>query len=643
MSAVALALVGIAAPPAQDPPVATEQASGVAVVLQAVSPVSETLAWISGHGGVVLRTEDGGELWERLAAPAGDSLQYRDVHAFSWRSAVVLSAGTGPASRIYRTDDGGGSWTLGFLMDHPDGFLDCLDFWDASRGFAYGDSFDGKPYVLLTEDGGATWVRASPEGLPDAGEGEGGFAASGTCARAGDGGQGWIGTGAGGSSRVLETRDYGRTWTAMEAPLAKGALAGVFTLAAAGGRLAMALGGDLDRRDSVTANAAVQGADGRWRKTVSAPVPGAVYGSAAAGDRVVAVGPPGAAYTTDAGARWHVLDGVSAWAVEFAPGGRVGWAAGGDGRVWRIEWPGGEDGAVALDSVVVRAERRRARDGRERGSARRMVTALDLAPAARTGLHLPGALARLIPGARLRGGRSQPGQLLCLELRNAVTLSQPGCLAPSVFLDNVRQANPLLTLNTLPVSDVRSVEVLSPGEAGARFGSAARYGVVVIETRSGGPAAPEPASGTFYRWTGETEAYPWGRTIALAVAANAAGLAAGYAAARSCLEFDGLSAHVYGARCGFLGNASSRLALMAAPQIGLGFAVRWSGATAASRGSAWKNAVAAAVFSAPGIVLAVAEEEDGFTGSEAAGLALAVLAAPVAAVVADRLFRRTRR
>lgn len=324
---------------AQVAPVVAEQSSGVDAVLQAVSPVSEQVAWIGGHEGVVLRTDDGGERWQRVPAPAGDSLQYRDVHAFAWNSAVLLSAGSGPASRIYRTDDGGMSWTLGFLMDHAEGFLDCLDFWDESRGFAYGDSFDGTPYILLTEDGGTTWSRAGPEGLPAAGQGEGGFAASGTCARAGEAGQGWIGTGAGGSARVLETLDHGRTWTAAEVPVATGSAAGVFTLAAADGRIAMALGGDLDARESVSANAAVPTADGQWEPTSSAPVPGAVYGSAVAANGVVAVGPPGAAYTTDGGASWHALDGVSAWAVEFAPGRRVGWAAGADGRVWRIEWP----------------------------------------------------------------------------------------------------------------------------------------------------------------------------------------------------------------------------------------------------------------------------------------------------------------
>ena len=139
---------------------------------------------------------------------------------------------------------------------------------------------------------------------------------------------------------MLETRDYGRTWTATDVPVAKGTAAGVFTLAAADGRIAMALGGDLDARAPVSANAAVPTADGRWERTGPAPVPGAVYGSAVAEHGVLAVGPPGAAYTADEGASWHALDGVSAWAVEFAPGGRVGWAAGANGRVWRIEWAG---------------------------------------------------------------------------------------------------------------------------------------------------------------------------------------------------------------------------------------------------------------------------------------------------------------
>ena len=340
--------VALVIPPAaldQQQPTVTEQSSGATETLQAISPVSEETVWVSGHGGAILRTADGGSTWERVSAPAGDSMQFRDIHGFSSESAVALTAGEGPLSRIYRTDDGGDSWTLDFLMKEPAGFLDCLDFWDENRGFAYGDSFDGVPYILVTRDGGRRWTRIPADMSPPANEGEGGFAASGTCARAGPGGRGWIGTGAGGSARVLATQDHGRSWTAIETPVVKGALAGIFTMAVADGRPIMVLGGDLDRRDEVVGgNAAASGDRGRsWELVSPAPINGAVYGSAAGGTGanriVVAVAPPGAAYTEDMGRSWTELPGeVSAWAVEFAPGGRVGWAAGGGGRIWRIEW-----------------------------------------------------------------------------------------------------------------------------------------------------------------------------------------------------------------------------------------------------------------------------------------------------------------
>ena len=347
-TAIALAALVIVAchtlPHLAAQPTVTEQSSGTTEVLQAISPVSEETVWVSGHGGVILRTLDGGSEWARVAAPAGDSLQFRDIHGFSSESAVGLTAGEGPLSRIYLTEDAGNSWTFSFLMEEPAGFLDCLDFWDERRGFAYGDSFDGVPYILLTDDGGRSWTRVPADAAPAANEGEGGFAASGTCARAGSGGRGWIGTGAGGSARVLATGDYGRTWTAADLPLAKGDVAGIFTLVVADGQPIMALGGDLDRREEVVAaNAAVTLDGGRtWGLTNPAPINGAVYGSAAgesgANRRVVAVAPPGAAYTDDMGESWQALSGVSAWAVEFAPGGRVGWAVGGGGRIWRIEW-----------------------------------------------------------------------------------------------------------------------------------------------------------------------------------------------------------------------------------------------------------------------------------------------------------------
>ena len=298
--------------------------------------------------------------------------------------------------------------------------------------------------------------------------------------------------------------------------------------------------------------------------------------------------------------------------------------------------------AIELDPVVVEVEPRDRRSARALGTARRRVTAEQLAPVARTGNHLVNALAQLLPGIRVRSGRSQPGELVCLEFRGTVSFAQPGCMTPIVIVDNVRQANGLVTLNTLPLTDIQSVEAVPPAEAGVRFGADSNAGVIVIETISGAALATRPASppAGLYNWALESGSYPWGKALAAATAANAAGLLAGYAISKRCLDFESLARHFYEAECGTLANAGSRLAFYGAPQVGVGFVVARVGGTDLSHGSMWRNAVAGAILSAPGVVLALTSEEDGFSGSRGLGIIMASVAAPAAVVLADRLFRR---
>ena len=315
------------------------QESGTEALLQAVSPVDAQLVWASGHEGVIIRTSDGGDTWTPVSTPVSDSLQFRDVHAFSWEEAAALTAGTGPDSRLYHTGDGGITWTLSFLMDDERGFLDCLDFWD-DRGVAYGDSFDGVPYILRTEDRGRSWVRLEPSALPAAPDGEGGFAASGTCARTGPDGVGWIATGAGGSARILKTADYGRTWEAADVPVVRGPAAGLTTVSFGDLDSGITLGGDLAQMDAHTDNVATTRDGGAtWTIGTRPRLTGPVYGSdwAAATEVVVAVGPAGADWSRDGGASWMQLDTVDYWAVAFDPGGSSGWMTGPGGRITKLE------------------------------------------------------------------------------------------------------------------------------------------------------------------------------------------------------------------------------------------------------------------------------------------------------------------
>src|SRR5688500_15817020 len=104
------------------------QRSGTSARLRGISAVNEKVAWASGARGTVLRTIDGGRVWQALVVPGAEALDFRDVDAMSERVAYVLSIGDGPASRIYKTEDSGQTWSLQFQNDNPKAFFDAMAF-----------------------------------------------------------------------------------------------------------------------------------------------------------------------------------------------------------------------------------------------------------------------------------------------------------------------------------------------------------------------------------------------------------------------------------------------------------------------------------------------------------------------------------
>jgi photosystem II stability/assembly factor-like uncharacterized protein len=323
-------------------PVVENQPSGVTALLQAVSVVDSSVAWISGHDAIVLRTTDGGRSWTRRPVPgAPDSLQFRDIHAFDARIAYILSAGPGELSRIYRTDDGGATWTLQWMNQEPAGFYDCFDFWSAERGVLYGDAVDGGLRILTTEDGGRTWRRVPAEALPAAQAGEGGFAASGLCARTRPGGRAWIAAGNAARARVFRTSDYGRTWSAAEVPVVAGEAAGLAAISMVDDRVCVAFGGNLAVNDRATENvAATTDGGATWTAMPALSINGAAYGGTHIGgarDVLIAVGPGGAAISRDAAQTWSTVDARAWWSVG-SKGADATWLAGPNGRITRLRW-----------------------------------------------------------------------------------------------------------------------------------------------------------------------------------------------------------------------------------------------------------------------------------------------------------------
>jgi photosystem II stability/assembly factor-like uncharacterized protein len=318
----------------------TPQQSGSTASLRGVSAVSDTVAWASGSGTTMLRTEDGGATWKPLIVTA-DRLDFRDIDAIDERNTYALSIGTGSASRIYRTRDAGATWTLQFTMKDPRGFLDAMAFWDATHGIVVGDSIDGAFSIFTTENGGGTWTPVPATGLPPALPGEGAFAASGTNVTVHGTNDAWFATGAAARARILRTRDRGRSWTVADTPLPAGRSAGAFSIAFRDASHGVVVGGDYSREGEAIDNAATTSDGGRtWTvvrarglsgfRSVVAHVPGTKMS-------YIAVGPQGADWSDDDGRTWTPIEGTGFHTFSFAGSGRVGWGAGAKGAIGRLD------------------------------------------------------------------------------------------------------------------------------------------------------------------------------------------------------------------------------------------------------------------------------------------------------------------
>src|SRR5690242_10627602 len=305
----------------------TLQTSGVTARLRGVSAVSERVAWASGSGATVLRTTDGGATWNKLRVTT-DALDFRDIDAIDAQTAYVLSIGNGPASRIYKTIDAGATWTMQFKNDDPKAFLDAMSFWDAKHGIVFGDSVDLQFYILLTEDGGATWRRVPPANLPPALGNEGAFAASGTNIAVFGKTHAWIGTGAATKSRVLRTSDGGRTWQVADTPLASGPSSGIFSIAFRDAKHGVIAGGDYKKEQDAVDNLAVTN-DGGGNRTVGKglsrfrSVIG--YRPGTKNPNLIPLGPSGGDYSLDDGRHWKAIEGPGFDTFSFARGRQLGW------------------------------------------------------------------------------------------------------------------------------------------------------------------------------------------------------------------------------------------------------------------------------------------------------------------------------
>jgi photosystem II stability/assembly factor-like uncharacterized protein len=316
-----------------------EQTTGTAARLRGLSAVDHNVAWASGTGGTVLRTLDGGSHWQSSVVPEAADLDFRDVHGVDANIAYLLSAGEGEKSRIYKTLDGGKTWTLQFMNRDPKAFFDGFAFWNANNGIAFSDppdATDPRFLVIRTTDGGASWKETPGKSMPKALPGEAAFAASGSSIVVAGTADVWIATG-GAAARVFHSSDRGLTWSVARTPLVSGqASAGIFSIHAASIQSLFVVGGDYQKENESSLNFAISKDGGRTWQT-GPPVPGYRSAIHAVGDGLIAVGPSGTDLLAPGAGQWVGI-GAGYDVVSFAPGHNSGWAAGNGGRI--AKWQG---------------------------------------------------------------------------------------------------------------------------------------------------------------------------------------------------------------------------------------------------------------------------------------------------------------
>jgi photosystem II stability/assembly factor-like uncharacterized protein len=339
-------------------PKLTPQNSGTTQLLIDVSPVNSRVVWAAGTGGTYVVTTDGGEHWKAAVVPGAESLQFRDVHGVSDKVAYLMSIGNNTTDfRIYKTVDGGATWTIEFTNETVNAFYDCFAFWTPKRGITHSDSVNGVFPDIRTTDG-ITWQSIAGN-MPAALPGEASFAASGTCATKQGERNAWVATGGSTTARILATRDGGDTWNAFDTPLVSSPSAGAISVAFRDPRNGIVGGGDLASNDAADTATSSDGGQ-TWTLTNKPPVQGAIFCLAYVreirhgedeefgdeNDRAVVItaetapdfssGP--AAWTPDEGRTWFPLPGVSGfWAVGFA-NPEAGWFVGNGGQILKISF-----------------------------------------------------------------------------------------------------------------------------------------------------------------------------------------------------------------------------------------------------------------------------------------------------------------
>ena len=301
--------------------------SGTKTSIRGLSVVNDKIIWVSGSGGTVGKSVDGGLSWQWNIVNGFDKTDFRDIEAFDENTAIIM--GIDCPARIFKTTNGGKSWSLMFEDTTKGMFLDAMEFWDDKRGVVIGDPINGNGFVANFQN--ENWASTSYQHRPALDSGEAFFASSGT------------------NIRVLNKYDMVAISGGMRSnlfldnkkiklPLLQGKeSAGANSIAVKDSATFMIVGGDFMQKDSVTGNYCFTNDKGKtWISSLQPPTGYRSCVEYLGKSYWITCGLNGVDYTNDDGINFRKISEVGFHVCRKAKNGNAVFLAGGNGRIGKL-------------------------------------------------------------------------------------------------------------------------------------------------------------------------------------------------------------------------------------------------------------------------------------------------------------------
>jgi len=305
--------------------------------IRGLSVVSNKIIWVSGSGGSVGKSVDGGKSFNWITVPGFEKRDFRDIEAYNDNTAIIMAIAE-PAV-ILKTIDGGKNWYKVFEDSTKGMFLDAMHAL-GKQIQVIGDPINGKAFFAMSNDLGETWETNKLDGI-SLNEGEAFFASSGTNLQISTSSttfkKGTFMVTGGKVSRLLNARDQRDQYPL---PLFQGKEStGANSIAISpSGKHAFIVGGDFAKDTIRVGNSIAVGLEPsiKFKESTTPPFG---YRSCVIylnNSILVACGTSGVDISKDGGMNWENISTQSFHVVQKAKSGNAIYLAGGGGRIAKL-------------------------------------------------------------------------------------------------------------------------------------------------------------------------------------------------------------------------------------------------------------------------------------------------------------------